>query len=153
TVADDADPRLELAKWMAEPNNPFFARALVNRYWKHFFGRGLVDPEDDLRLTNPPTNPELLDALARHFVENRYDLKKLIRALCTSSVYRLSSEPNAHNAQDRQHFSRFFARRLNAEVLLDAIDEVTQAKTVFRGVAAETRAVQLPDNQFESYFL
>jgi hypothetical protein len=152
-IAPDADPRLELAKWMSQKDNPFFARALVNRYWKHFFGRGLVDPEDDLRLTNPATNPELLDALAKSFVDSKYDLKRLVRTICTSSVYRLGSEPNQHNARDRQHFSRFYPRRLNAEVLLDAIDDVTLGKTAFKGVPAETRAVQLPDNQFESYFL
>jgi hypothetical protein len=152
-VAAGADPRAKLADWMAERDNPFFARALVNRYWKHFFGRGLVEPEDDLRATNPPTNPELLDALAKHFVEHHYDLKDLIRTLCTSQVYRLSAVPNAHNADDRQNFSRFLPKRLQAEVLLDAIDEVTGAKTAFKGMAKGTRAVQLPDNLVDSYFL
>jgi hypothetical protein len=152
-VGAGVDPRARLADWMAERDNPFFARALVNRYWKHFFGRGLVEPEDDLRATNPPTNPELLDALAKHFVEHHYDLKDLIRTLCTSQAYRLSAVPNAHNADDRQNFSRFLPKRLQAEVLLDAIDEVTQAKTAFKGVAKETRAVQLPDNLVDSYFL
>jgi hypothetical protein len=152
-IATGADPREKLADWMADKDNPFFARALVNRYWKHFFGRGLVEPEDDLRATNPPTNPELLDALAKHFVERKYDLKALIRTLCTSQTYRLSAVPNAHNADDRQNFSRFLPRRLAAEVLLDAIDEVTQAKTAFKGVAKGTRAVQLPDNLVDSYFL
>ena len=124
---------------------PFFAKTLVNRYWKHFFSRGLVEPEDDLRATNPPTNPELLDALAKSFVDSKYDLKKLVRTICTSQAYRLSSTPNEHNADDRQNYSRFLPRRLNAEVLLDAIDEVTQAKTTFKGVPAGTRA--LPDNR------
>ncbi len=152
-VAAEADPREKLADWLAEKDNPFFARALVNRYWKHFFGRGLVEPEDDLRATNPPTNPELLDALAKHFVESKYDVKALIRTLCTSQTYRLSAVPNTHNADDRQNFSRFLPKRLPAEVLLDAIDEVTQAKTEFKGVAKGTRAVQLPDNLVDSYFL
>src|SRR5471030_2033872 len=91
----------------SEPKNPYFARTLANRYWKHFMGRGLVEPEDDLRATNPPTNPELLDALAKHFTDTKYDLKKLVRTICTSNTYRLSSLPNAHNADDRQNFSRF----------------------------------------------
>jgi hypothetical protein len=149
----DADPRSRLTDWMAEKDNPFFATALVNRYWKHFFGRGLVDPEDDLRLTNPASNPELLAALARSFVESKYDLKKLIRTICTSQVYRLSTVPNEYNADDRQNASRYIPKRLNAEVLLDAIDDVTLAKTTFKGVPAGTRAVQLPDNQVDSYFL
>jgi len=153
TIDAEDDPRHKLVDWMIEQDNPFFAKTLVNRYWKHFFSRGLVEPEDDLRATNPPTNPELLDALAKAFVDSKYDLKKLVRTICTSSAYRLSSTPNAHNADDRQNYSRFLPRRMNAEVLLDAIDEVTLTKTIFKGVPAGTRAVQLPDNQFESYFL
>jgi hypothetical protein len=149
----DVDPRKALASWLADKSNPFFARTLVNRYWKHFFRRGLVDPEDDMRLTNPATNDELLDALAQHFIEHNYDLKDLVRTLCTSQVYRLSSVPNKHNAPDTQYFSRFYPRRLNAEVLLDAIDDVTLAKTMFKGMPDGIRAVQLPDNQVESYFL
>jgi len=149
----ETDPRGQLVDWMAQKDNPFFARALVNRYWKHFFSRGLVDPEDDLRGTNPAANPELLDALARSFVDNKYDLKKLVRAICTSQVYRFSAVPNAYNAEDRQNGSRYIPKRLNAEVLLDAIDDVTLAKTTFKGVPAGTRAVQLPDNQVDSYFL
>jgi hypothetical protein len=153
TLPEDADPRAALADWMTAKDNPFFAKALVNRYWKHFLGRGLVDPEDDLRVTNPPTNLELLDALAKHFADHGYDLKDLVRTLCTSQVYRLSTVPNAYNAADSQNCSRFLTRRLQAEVLLDAIDTVTGSKTAFTGVPPGTRAVQLPDNQFESYFL
>jgi hypothetical protein len=152
-LAIDADPREKLADWVTDPANPYFARTLANRYWKHFFARGLVDPEDDMRATNPASNPELLDALAKQFIADKYDTKKLIRLICTSSVYRLSSTPNDHNVDDKQHFARFYPRRLNAEVLLDAIDTVTLAKTPFRGVPGGTRAVQLPDNQSDSYFL
>lgn len=147
------DPRTRLVDWMTAKDNPFFAKALVNRYWKHFFGRGLVDPEDDLRVTNPPSNPALLDALARHFIEHQFDLKDLVRTICVSRVYQLSAVPNAFNADDRQNGSRFVPKRLHAEVLLDAIDEVTLSKTSFRGAAAGTRAIQLPDNLFQSYFL
>jgi hypothetical protein len=152
-LSDEADPREKLAGWVTDPANPYFARTLVNRYWKHFFARGLVDPEDDMRATNPACNPELLDTLAKRFVADGYDLKKLVRLLVTSNVYRLSSTPNENNVKDRQHFARFYPRRMNAEVLLDAIDAVTLAKTPFRGVPSGTRAVQLPDNQSDSYFL
>ncbi len=146
------DPRVKLAEWMTSSDNPFFARMLVNRYWKHFFGRGLVDPEDDMRLTNPATNPELLDALALHF-KKKFDLKDLIRTICNSKTYQLSAKSNQYNANDKQSFSRYQPRRLSAEVLLDAIDSVTLSKTVFRGMPQTTRAVQLPDNAFDSYFL
>jgi Protein of unknown function (DUF1549)/Protein of unknown function (DUF1553) len=151
-MANDVDPRGKLADWMTDPKNPFFAKALVNRYWKHFLGRGLIDPEDDMRVTNPATNPELLEALAKSFLDSKYDLKKLVRTICTSKTYQLSAIPNEHNADDRQNFSRFLPKRLNAEVLLDAIDDVTGAKTNFKGVTG-LRAVQLPDNLFDSYFL
>jgi len=153
TLTAEDDPRHALVDWMVAPDNPFFARALVNRYWKHFFGRGLVDPEDDLRATNPATNPELLDALADHFTQTRYNLKDLVRTICRSQVYQLSAEPNDWNLNDRQNFSRFYPRRLAAEVLLDSIDQVTGSKTHFDGVPAATRAVQLPDSSFRSYFL
>jgi hypothetical protein len=152
-LVPEDDPRQKLVDWMVAKDNPFFARTAANRYWKHFMGRGLVEPEDDLRVTNPPTNPELLDALAKSFTESKYDLKKLVRVICTSNTYRLSSIPNMHNADDRQNYSRFIARRLNAEVLFDAVDQVTLSNPAFKGVPAGTRAVQLPDNQFESYFL
>lgn len=152
-LADKEDPRNELVKWMIEKQNPFFAKTLVNRYWKHFFGRGLVDPEDDMRVTNPSTNPELLNALAESFTKSNYNLKALVKTICMSNVYRLSSQPNEHNVNDRQSFSRFLPRRLNAEVLLDSIDDLTLAKTSFKGLPKDTRAIQLPDNQFSSYFL
>lgn len=154
-VTGDEDPRAALADWMTRPQNPFFARSLTNRYWKHFFGRGIVDPEDDMRETNPPTNPELLDALAKHFAESGYDLKKLVKEICRSSTYQLDSQPNAFNAIDRQNFSRYYPKRLNAEVLLDAVDQVTSVQTKFDGLPLGTRAVQLPDNSFNatSYFL
>ena len=154
TLEPDDDPRARLADWIADPANPFFARALVNRYWKHFLGRGLVEPEDDMRITNPPTDPDLLDALAKSFTDSKHDLKKLVRTICVSSPYRLSSLPNEWNATDRQNFSRFQPRRLPAEVLRsDAIDTVTMTKPAFKGIAAGVRDVQLPDNQVESYFL
>lgn len=147
------DPRERLVDWMVERDNPFFAKALVNRYWKHFLGRGLVEPEDDLRVTNPPSNPELLDGLAHSFIESGYDLKALIRTICQSHVYGLDSEPAGNNLLDRRSFSRFYPKRLTAEVLLDAVDDVTFSKSEFAGVPSGTRAVALPDPGFESYFL
>ncbi len=125
----------------------------MNRYWKHFFSRGLVDPEDDMRVTNPATNQELLDALAKSFIDSGFDMKKLVRTICTSQTYQLSSLPNEYNVNDKQNYSRYYPKRLPAEVLLDAIDVVTQSKTNFGGVPERTRAVQLPDSGFNSYFL
>ena len=147
------DPRERLVDWMAAPSNPYFARALVNRYWAHFFGRGIVEPLDDLRLTNPPTNPELLDALAESFIKSGYDLKALVRLLATSRAYGLSSVPNESNAADRQSFARHYPRRLGAEVLLDAISQVTAAPTAFAGLPPGTRAIDLPDEGVSSGFL
>ena len=147
-IAPDEDPRLRLAEWMRDKTNPFFAKALVNRYWKHFFRRGLVDPEDDIRETNPPSNPELLDALASSFVQSGYDLKGLIRTITQATTYQLSSVPNAHNGVDQQNFSRYYPRRLPAEVLLDAIDGLTGMPTNFPDLPPGTRAVSLPDNSY-----
>jgi hypothetical protein len=154
-LSPDDDPRQALADWMSNKDNPFFARALANRYWKHFFNRGLVDPEDDMRETNPPTNPELLAALAKSFIDSHFDLKNLVRTICRSQVYQLSSLPNKFNAVDKQYFSRYYPKRLTAEVLLDAVDEATRSDSKFEGLPAGTRAVQLPDNSFNasSYFL
>ncbi len=147
------DPRAHLVDWMVAPDNPFFARAMANRYWKHFFATGLVEPEDDLRVTNPASNPELLDGLSNYFVESGFDMKALIRLICTSSVYRFSSDANADNLGDQSSYSRFYPKRLQAEVLLDAIDQVTQTTTAFDGMPSGTRAVRLPDTGFSSYFL
>jgi hypothetical protein len=147
------DPRHALVDWMADPQNPFFAKALANRYWKHFFGRGIVDPEDDMRVTNPPTNPELLDALAKSFIDSKYDLKQLVRTICRSRTYQLSSEPNEYNAADKLNFSSFYPRRLNAEPLYDAINQVAATNVNFNGMPRGTRAVELPDSGFNDYFL
>jgi hypothetical protein len=149
----DTDPRQELADWMVAQDNPFFARSLVNRYWKHFFAVGLVEPEDDMRVTNPATNPELLDALAKAFAEQGYDMKWLVRTICRSTTYQLSAVPNDYNTEDRQSYSRFFARRLPAEIALDAIDVLTGSQTSFAGTLPGTRAVELPDPNFDNYFL
>jgi hypothetical protein len=154
-LSPDEDARLALADWMRRYDNPLFAKALVNRYWKHFFNRGLVEPEDDMRETNPPVNPELLEALAQKFVASNYDLKGLIRELTRSQTYQLSAIPNEFNKTDRQSFSRYYPKRLNAEVLFDAVNQVTRATSNFPGLPPGTRAISLPDNSFNasSYFL
>lgn len=147
-IAPDDDPRLALVDWMSKKDNPFFAKSLVNRYWKHFFKRGLVEPEDDLRDTNPPTNPELFDALAKSFTDSGYDLKAVVRLITQSHTYQLSAMPNQYNAVDLQAFSHFYPKRMTAEVLLDSIDTVTGSKTSFADLPAGTRAVSLPDNSY-----
>lgn len=152
-IPASSDPRVALADWMAETDNPFFARTLVNRYWKHFFGRGLVDPEDDMRATNPPANPELLDQLAEHFVKTDYDLKELVRVICNSSTYQLSSEPNEYNVQDRQNFSRYYPKRLGAETLYDALHRVTGTETNLPGLPAGYSALQMRDVSQAPYFM
>ncbi|HVA46068.1 MAG TPA: DUF1549 domain-containing protein [Pirellulales bacterium] len=152
-LSPEQDPRHALVDWMAAPDNPFFARALVNRMWGHFLGRGLVDPVDDMRDTNPPSNPELLDALARDFIEHKLDVKRIIRTIVTSNVYQLDSLPTDANQQDRQNYARFYARRLIAEVLLDSLDQACGTHTRFDRVASTARAIDLPHEGFGSYFL
>ena len=147
-IPPDADPRLRLADWMGDANNPFFAKALVNRYWKHFFSQGLIEPEDDIRETNPPTNPELLRALEDHFRSSGFDLKELVRVITNSRTYQLSPQPNKQNLLDRQNYSRFYPRRLQAEVMLDAIDRLTESQTSFANLPIGTRAIALPDNSY-----
>ena len=147
-ISPDEDPRLKLADWLSDKANPFFAKSLVNRYWKHFFRRGLVEPEYDIRDTNPPTNPEMLDALADHFLKSGYDLKSVVRLITQSHTYQLSEQPNEHNGVDRQNFSHYYPRHLPAEVLLDAIDQLTGAQTDFADMPAGSRAISLPDNSY-----
>ncbi|MGH7173396.1 MAG: DUF1549 domain-containing protein [Gemmataceae bacterium] len=147
------DHRAELAEWMTSPRNPWFARNLANRVWEHFLGRGLVEPVDDVRATNPPSNPELLDALAEHVVQNKYDLHALIRIITASRVYQLSSKPNATNERDEQNYSRARFKRLGAEVLLDMVSQTTGVPERFTGAPPGTRAIQLWDSKVRHYFL
>jgi hypothetical protein len=166
-LSDPRNRREYFAAWLTSPDNPYFARALVNRVWRHFLGRGLVEPEDDLRLTNPPTNPELLDALTRDFVQHRFDVKHLIRTILNSATYQRSSQTVAENEADDRFYSHYLVRRLPAEVVLDIYSQVTEVPTVFSqikvgttgGVAGTdqfppgTRALQLPDSLVVSEFL
>ena len=150
---DGEDPRHAFASWLTDPSNPFFARAVVNRVWAELMGRGLVDPVDDFRLTNPPTNPALLDALAQDFVAGEYDLKKLLRTITASNVYQQSATPNAHNLSDTENFSRAYKRRLPAEVLADAVGDITQVPDVFQGLPEASRANQVWNFKIGSDFL
>ena len=149
-IAPDEDPRLLLADWMSSPSNPFFAKAVVNRYWKHFFRRGLIEPEDDIRDTNPASNPGLLTGLEQHFIASHFDLKDLIRVIVNSNAYQRSAVPNELNGADQQNYSRFYPRRLQAEVLLDAIDDLAGSQTDFQNLPTGTRAIALPDNSYNN---
>lgn len=156
-LAGVADRRQRLAEWMTSPTNTYVPRMLVNRVWAHFMGRGLVEPVDDFRDTNPPSNPELLDALARDFVTSGYDVKRLIRTIMASRVYQLSSRSNPTNAGDEQNFSRAYPKRLMAEVLMDAIASASGVPPELPGLPRGTRAIEVWDSewstQWQSYFL
>lgn len=152
-VPDDEDPRRMLADWITSETNPYFAKVAVNRVWATLMGRGIVEPVDDLRATNPPSNGPLLDALADHFRKEKYDLKKLLRTIMTSYVYGLSSEPNPGNVADLRNYSRHYRQRLRAEVLLDAVAAVTGVEEKFAAAPPGTRAMELWTVRTESFFL
>jgi hypothetical protein len=147
------DRRAVLADWLASPRNEHFGRNLVNIVWAHFFGRGIVDEVDDVRVSNPPVNPELLDALASRFVESKYDFKQLVREICLSHAYQRSTQTNDTNADDERNFSRATLRRIRAEVLLDMISATTQVADKFRGLPLGARAVEIADGNTSNYFL
>lgn len=147
------DRRIPLAEWLTAKQNPHFAPSVVNRYVGYLLGRGLVEPVDDMRSTNPATNPPLLDALAGHFVDSGYDLKQLIRVIMNSRLYQLDSQPTEANAGDTKFYSHFQVKRLPAEALIDAIDRVTEMPTKYRNLPLGTRAIELPDAEYPDYFL
>ena len=147
------DRRQILAKWLASPDNPYFARNLANMVWGHFFGKGIVDPVDDVRISNPPVNPELLDALGQKFQEYHYDFKHLVRDICTSRTYQTAAETNETNEGDDRNFSHSMIRRMRAEVLLDVLSEITETKEKFRGLPLGARAVEIADGNTSDYFL
>lgn len=149
----DLDRRIALADWLANPANEYFAKNMVNRYIGYLLGRGLVEPIDDLRSTNPPTNPELMNALAKHFVDSKFNVKQLIRAIMVSRLYQLESQPTASNFNDRRFFSHYLVKRIAAEPLLDSIDQATGSQTKFSKLPLGTRAIELPDAQYPNYFL
>ena len=147
------DRRQVLAGWLASKENPFFATNLSNIVWAHFFGKGIIDEVDDVRVSNPPSNPELLQALASKFTEYDYDFKKLVRDICNSRTYQLSTKTNLTNEKDTKNFSHGAIRRLRSEILLDTISQVTETKNKFRGLPLGARAVQIADGNTSTYFL
>ena len=147
------DRRKVLAEWLASPENPFFSRNLANIIWSHFLGVGIIDPVDDVRISNPASNPELLDALATKFTEYNYDFKRLVRDICLSRTYQLETKTNESNKGDTLNFAHATIRRMRAEVLLDALSQVTETKNKFRGLPLGARAVQIADGNTSTYFL
>ena len=147
------DLRRPLAEWLTSPQNTLFSRNIANRFWAYFMGSGLVDPIDDLRATNPPSNPELLDALAADLVAQRFDLRRLMRSIMVSKTYQLSSTALPENVADTRFYTQYNLKRLPAEVLLDAVSTLTDTREKFPGVPLGTRAIELPDPNFASYFL
>ena len=147
------DRRQVLAKWLASPENPYFATNLSNIVWSHFFGQGIIHEVDDVRVSNPPSNAELLDSLGKHFTDYKYDFKKLVRDICTSRTYQLSTVANPSNESDTRNFARQSVRRIRAETLLDCITQVTETKNKFPGLPLGARAVQIADGNVTNYFL
>lgn len=145
--------RESVAGWLAAPDNPWFARNVVNIVWAHFNGVGIVEPVDDVRVSNPPSNPELLDELAKRFVSYNFDLRKLVRDICNSRTYQLSTRTNDTNVDDNRNFSHSMVRRVRAEVLLDSISAVTKTPNKFKGLPLGAKAVQIADGNTTNYFL
>ena len=147
------DRRRVMAEWLASPRNPYFARNIANIIWTHFTGVGVVDPVDDVRITNPPSNPELMDELAKKLTEYNYDLRKIVRDITTSMTYQRTSLVNETNAGDKRNYSHSYVRRVKAEVLLDAISAITETPNKFQGLPLGARAVQIADGAVSNYFL
>jgi hypothetical protein len=147
------DRRVALAKWLTATDNAYFARNVANRYFAYLMGRGLVEPIDDMRATNPPSNPALLDALAQDLVKNNYNVKQLLRTIMNSRLYQLESRPTKENSSDMHYFTHYTVKRVPAEALLDAIDSVAGVPTKFAKVPLGTKAIELPDAQYNNYFL
>jgi len=147
------DRREVLADWLTAPDNPFFAPSVANRIWAHFFGVGIVEPLDDVRVSNPPVNPELYQQLGRKLVEYKYDFKRLVRDVCLSQTYQRTTQTNASNASDQRNFAHARVRRIQGEMLRDSISQVTETKDKFRGLPLGARAVQIADGATSDYFL
>lgn len=147
------DRREVMAEWLASPQNPYFATNLANIVWAHFFGRGIIHPVDDVRVSNPPVNAELLTELGKRFTEYNYDFRRLVRDICTSRTYQLSTQTNPSNATDHSNFAHAELRRLRAEVMLDCITNVTSTTDKFPGLPVGARAVQIADGNTSTYFL
>jgi hypothetical protein len=147
------DRRQIMGNWLASPENPYFATNLSNIVWAHFFGKGIIDEVDDVRVSNPPSNGPLLEELGKKFTEYKYDFKKLVKDICTSRTYQLSTIPNASNESDTRNFARQSVRRIRAETMLDVISQATETKNKFPGLPLGARAVQIADGNVTNYFL
>ena len=147
------DRREVMAKWLASPKNPYFATNLANIVWAHFFGMGIIHEVDDVRVSNPASNPELLQELGKRFTEYKYDFKKLVRDICTSRTYQLATETTPSNQGDSRNFAHGTIRRIRAETFLDCISLVTETKNKFPGLPMGARAVQIADGTVSNYFL
>jgi hypothetical protein len=152
-VDSELDRRIPLANWLTSPENKMFSQSIVNRYVSYLLGRGLVEPVDDMRGTNPPTNVALMEALSKHFTDSGYDVKQLMRAIMVSRLYQLESQPTPENASDRKFYSHYFVKRMSAEPLLDAVAQATGDPTKFQNLPVGTRAIDLPDAEYPDYFL
>ena len=150
---DTGDRRIALSEWLTSRENTYFAKSITNRIWANYLGVGLVEPVDDMRVTNPASNQELLERAAEYLVEYEFDLKKLMRVILSSATYQRSSVAVEGNVADKRFYSRYYPRRLQAEVLLDAVSQVTGVSSVFKDREQGTRALQLPDSSVDSYFL
>jgi hypothetical protein len=153
TIQPGQDRRTVFADWLTRGDNPFFAKSVVNRIWFHLSGRGIVDPVDDFRDSNPSANDELLDALAKDFVASKFDVKHIIRVIMDSRTYQLSAQSNDFNRDDNKYFSHAVTKLLTAEQLLDALCDVTEVPEKFPGLPSGTRAIQLPDGENNHPFL
>jgi hypothetical protein len=149
----DKDRREVLGAWLASKDNPYFSKHIANMAWAHFFGRGIVEPVDDVRVSNPPSNSELIDLLGQKFAESDFNFKKLVRDICTSNAYQLSSQTNPTNELDVRNFSHAAIRRMRAEVMLDSISQVTETKNKFKGLPLGARAVEIADGETTNFFL
>jgi hypothetical protein len=147
------DRRSVLAEWLASEQNPWFAQNIANRVWEHFFGRGIIDPVDDVRVSNPPSNPQLLEELGARLASYRYDMRQLIRDICNSNTYQRSTQAPPESAHDARNFSFAQVRRLPSEILLDAVSSVTDTQVKFRQLPMGARAVQVADGNSGNYFL
>jgi hypothetical protein len=153
TIPPGESRREVLAAWLASPENPYFAKNLANIVWAHFLGKGIIEPVDDVRISNPASNPELLDALGAKFTEYQYDFKRLVRDICASRTYQLSTRANDSNALDDRNFARAAIRRLRAEVLLDCLTQVTETRDKFAGLPRGAHAVEIADGNTSTFFL
>jgi hypothetical protein len=147
------DRREVLAAWLASPENPYFATNLANIVWAQFFGQGIIHEVDDVRVSNPASNPELLAELGRRFTGYKYDFKKLVKDICMSRTYQLATRPTPSNEGDTRNFARGPVRRIRAETMLDCVSQVTETKNKFPGLPLGSRAVQIADGATSTYFL